>query len=72
MKLDSTTSLFPVYRIRQQFPLVESDSPTSLFYIYRYDSTTGTFTVPLVETDFTTSLCISVLLVAKVQVLMLK
>ena len=26
--------------------LVETDSTTSLFYIYRYDITTGTFTVP--------------------------
>ena len=27
-------------------PLVETDSITSLFIVYRYDSTTGTFTVP--------------------------
>ena len=29
-----------------QCPLVELDSITSLFIVYRYDSTTGTFTVP--------------------------
>ena len=30
-----------------QCPLVEMDSTTSLFIVYRYDSTMGTFTVPL-------------------------
>ena len=29
-----------------QCPLVEMDSITSMFIVYRYDSTTGTFTVP--------------------------
>ena len=29
-----------------QCPLVEMGSITSLFIVYRYDSTTGTFTVP--------------------------
>ena len=29
-----------------QCPLVEMDSISSLFIVYRYDSTTGTFTVP--------------------------
>ena len=29
-----------------QCPLMETDSITSLFIIYRYDSTTGTFTAP--------------------------
>ena len=29
-----------------QCPLVETESITSLFIVYRYDSTTGTFTVP--------------------------
>ena len=29
-----------------QCPLVETDSITALFIVYRYDSTTGTFTVP--------------------------
>ena len=29
-----------------QCPLVEMDSITSLFIVYRYDNTSGTFTVP--------------------------
>ena len=29
-----------------QCPLVEMDSITSLFFVYRYNSSTGTFTVP--------------------------
>ena len=29
-----------------QCPLVENDTITSLFVVYRYDSTTGIFTVP--------------------------
>ena len=29
-----------------QCPLVEMDTITSLFIVYRYNSTTGTFTVP--------------------------
>ena len=35
-----------------QCPLVEMDSITSLFIVYRYDNTTGTFTVPPVGDGF--------------------
>ena len=35
-----------VQREISQFPLVEMDSINSLFIVYRYDSSTGTFTVP--------------------------
>ena len=45
-------------REHSQCPLVEMDSITSLFIVYRYDSTTATFTVPLVEMDTITSLFI--------------
>ena len=41
-----------------QCPLVEMDNITSLFIVYRYDSTTKTFTVPLVEKAIITSLFI--------------
>ena len=31
---------------RSQYPLAETDSTTYLLVIYRYDNTTGIFTVP--------------------------